>query len=99
MVSFENGVGAPYGLWWIFGATRALDRWLADDAARRADYRFYAQQLQLLQVAEVMTWHTRRVFLTHSTTDSTRSSCRCSRCARGMMAWHIEISHRDLSPP
>eukprot|EP00633_Aureoumbra_lagunensis_P008956 CAMPEP_0197321590 /NCGR_PEP_ID=MMETSP0891-20130614/65407_1 /TAXON_ID=44058 ORGANISM="Aureoumbra lagunensis, Strain CCMP1510" /NCGR_SAMPLE_ID=MMETSP0891 /ASSEMBLY_ACC=CAM_ASM_000534 /LENGTH=418 /DNA_ID=CAMNT_0042813539 /DNA_START=175 /DNA_END=1431 /DNA_ORIENTATION=- len=46
--ALENGVGAPYTLWYVLGATTCLDAWLCDKERRFSDYSFYRQQLELL---------------------------------------------------
>ena len=47
--ALENGCGAPYVLWWVFGLTDRLDAWLDDDADRDGDYAFYKAQLDVVK--------------------------------------------------
>ncbi|KAJ8599255.1 hypothetical protein CTAYLR_006215 [Chrysophaeum taylorii] len=44
--ALENGVGAPYVLWYLYGATKALDEWTLDESLE--DYKFYRRQLERL---------------------------------------------------
>ena len=54
--ALENGVGAPYVLWYIFGATDSLDKWLPDDDLRFHNYRFYKEQLSVLSDSSRQVW-------------------------------------------
>lgn len=50
--ALENGLGAPYIFWYIFGATRALELWKHQDS----DYAFYKTQLEVLQDDSMRCW-------------------------------------------
>ncbi|KAH8071152.1 hypothetical protein JL721_4583 [Aureococcus anophagefferens] len=47
--ALENGCGAPYVLWWVFGLTDRLDAWMDDEADRDRDYAFYKAQLGVVK--------------------------------------------------
>lgn len=50
--ALENGLGAPYIFWYIFGATRALELW----KHQYSDYAFYKAQLEVLQDDSLRCW-------------------------------------------